>query len=203
MADQDTGMGTLRFRVEGVSPLMLHNSRRFLDPGDELNKKLKKLTSKKKKTDQDYADIALLEWRMGVYYNDQGQPIIPGENTERMLVEAGKKARKGQSFIAGIICEDAILEYTGPTTVAELEKDPKFYDKRPVVIQRARIMRTRPIFNVWATEFVVQYIRDVLDADEVRTAMETAGKIIGTCDYRPKFGRFTATEIPAEVAVNA
>ncbi|MNH31240.1 hypothetical protein D3C79_915810 [compost metagenome] len=51
-------------------------------------------------------------------------------------------------------------------------------------------MRYRPIFLDWACQLEVAINTDVLDLQEVKKAIEDAGKLIGVCEYRPRFGRF-------------
>ena len=52
------------------------------------------------------------------------------------------------------------------------------------------IMRTRPIFPEWTLDFTLAYADDVISKDEVERALSDAGRLVGLCDWRPKFGRF-------------
>ena len=56
-------------------------------------------------------------------------------------------------------------------------------------------MRYRPIFLEWATEVQVAVNTDVLDVREVQKAIEDSGKLIGVCEYRPRFGRFEVSYV--------
>lgn len=53
------------------------------------------------------------------------------------------------------------------------------------------VMRTRPRFDNWELEFKLTYATDIIDEDIVDGALELAGQVIGLCDWRPRFGRFT------------
>ena len=44
--------------------------------------------------------------------------------------------------------------------------------------------------GAWATELQVAVNPDVLNISEAKKAIEDAGKLIGVCEYRPRFGRF-------------
>ena len=51
-------------------------------------------------------------------------------------------------------------------------------------------MRTRPKFNTWAANLVIQYDDAQLNEEDVRELLVIAGESIGVGDWRPKFGRF-------------
>jgi hypothetical protein len=191
------GLPSITFMLTGVSPLLLHNSRLFLNPLAPEYKSFRQLTSKKSKTDDDYIKIAQMEWLMGLYLNDENQPIIPGENLERLVIEGARKNKKGKEATAGVIASDAVIIHNGPSKLEDLAKDLNFIDSRPVVVQRARVMRCRPVFKNWTIETEVMYIPDIVDRDQIVQAITIAGRVTGLGDYRPKFGRFSV-EIVAE-----
>jgi hypothetical protein len=56
-------------------------------------------------------------------------------------------------------------------------------------------MRYRPIFLQWAAELTISLNTDVLDLQEAKKAIEDAGALIGTCEYRPRFGRFEVSYV--------
>lgn len=61
---------------------------------------------------------------------------------------------------------------------------------RPVIINRARVMRYRPQLDTWALEFTLSILDDELHSSVVFEILQDAGKRVGIGDYRPKFGRF-------------
>jgi len=77
----------------------------------------------------------------------------------------------------------------------ELDTDPDkelYLDMRPVVIQRARVVRLRPCFKSgWKLEFTINVIDDELPSGILQDVLVLAGKTVGVGDYRPKFGRFS------------
>lgn len=176
--------------LEGVAPLILH-SNRGINPIDPMVLELKRWTSKRSKTEDDHKEIARLEWAMGMYTNEAGRPVIPGENIESMLVAAAKKHKLGPKAKAGILCDGTFeIEYDGPKNLDGMWKDGRFTDQRPVCVQRARLIRTRPIFRAWRLPVSIHYRGDQLDGQQVLELLETAGSIVGLGDYRPRFGRF-------------
>jgi hypothetical protein len=119
------------------------------------------------------------------------RPIIPGENIEAMLTQAGKKRRLGDAFKAGLLCDgEWTLDHDGPKTFDKLKADRRFRDVRKVKIKQNSVMRCRPIFSPWSLKFTIKYLPDLLNESQVVEAVKVAGQIIGLGDYRPKYGRF-------------
>ena len=66
-------------------------------------------------------------------------------------------------------------------------------DRRPVIIQRSRVMRERPVFPEWELDFQIHLLDSQLKLEAVNTILVDAGQYVGIGDYRPKFGRFIVT----------
>jgi hypothetical protein len=183
---------TIRFKIEGVSPLLCHNGR-LANPLDEAAKAIRAVSGKRKKTDADHAELARLEFLGGLYLNDDGRPVFPGENIEAAMVAGAKKQKLGQQAKAGIICDGLWpIEYDGPKNPDAMWAEGKrFADVRGVKLNgRSTVMRCRPIFRKWALAFDVQYLPTLLDESEVTETLRTVGRIVGLGDFKPKFGRF-------------
>jgi len=133
-----------------------------------------------------------LEFQGGLYYDKEIGPFVPAEAIDAMLKKSAARFRNSRAFVAAVATmPDRIpLEYKGPRTIEELLKQPEFRDVRSVVVNRSRVMRTRPRFNRWRCEFDIQFIEGVVTEEQVVEAMEYAGQMIGLCDYRPRYGRF-------------
>lgn len=177
-------------RFVGEAPLLMHSDR-GANPLDPEVKAHKVFTSKRKKTDDDLMEIAWGEFKLALYWDEKLGPYIPAQNVDGTIVNGGKKNRLGSTFKASGRCvEDKIkLIYKGPKEPKKLY-EAGFVDVRSVVVNRARIMRVRPIFNEWSIEFDYAYDETQLDENQIVTAMENAGTLVGLCDYRPRFGRF-------------
>jgi hypothetical protein len=190
----DFQMEKLRFKLTGVSPLIMHNGR-LADPLDYYTKKIGEVSKKRKKTEADHEQMAKLEWLGSLYLSDE-KPCIPSHVIEAVLIGKGGAARKmrmGKQAMAGLIVEkDAILEYDGPQDLEELYKDERFRLRAKVNIQGASVIRTRPIFHPWSAEIEVLYLPELIDKDTIIQWAEIAGAESGLMDWRPKFGRFTA-----------
>ncbi len=186
----------LSFSITGISPLICHNGQ-LSDPLNQFAKALKAVSGKRKKTDADYEEMSRIEWFGGLYLDENKRPVVPGVNIEAMLVAAGKKVKLGEAFKAGLLSDsDWPIEYEGPKDAEELFKKGgiKFTDRRGVVIGQSRIVRTRPTFRKWGLTFTVDYLPELLNEGNVKEAVATAGRIIGLCDFTPKYGRFEITE---------
>ena len=195
----------LEVTIRGVTPCMMHNGR-TASPLDPIAKEMRRVHSKKSKTDADHELLAYLEW-LGALYTTApgvfqvaghevlvegfGAPCWPGECIEAMLVSAAKKNKLGQQFKAGLICDgNWPLLYEGPKDIGALMRDPAFRDSRMVVVSRARVTRTRPIFHQWRLGFKLHFLPELLNESQVRDAVVAAGRLVGLGEYRPKFGRF-------------
>ena len=188
---------TLKVTIDGIAPLLMHNAR-LNDPLDPMSVAIRKITTKKskEKTQADLEMLARLEWEGGLYVDEENHPIIPGENLEGMIRDAAKKNRLGKQVLAGLMCDGVFrLKYDGPKSLDELWECGRFRDTRRAGVKGSGVMRTRPRFDKWGLSFTVSYMPDVLNKDSVIEAIKIGGRLIGLCDFRPKFGRFDVTKI--------
>jgi len=181
---------TIDFRLIGVAPL-IHHSDRLADPLDDIAKAMKKISGKRKKTDEDHEEIARLEFLGGLYVDENDHPIIPGENIEATLIEAARLTKEGKiATRALMVADNCLLKYDGPKDPEKLWEDKQFRLRRSVKVKMARVMRTRPRFPQWETEAAVAYDSSQLDEQQIIDFMTKAGSMIGLGDWRPRYGRF-------------
>jgi len=180
---------TLNFKITGAAPLLMHNGQ-LADPMNDFSKKIKKISSKKDKTEADFEEMARLEWFGSLYLND-GKPCLPGDILEAAFVAAARKQKKGKQAQSGIFCPDNYqLVYAGARDPKQLWDDPGYRHRAAVKVQMNRTMRTRPIFREWSCKIQVQYDDGLLDEEEVKHIVRVTGEIVGVGDWRPKYGRF-------------
>ena len=190
-------MKTIQFRATGQAPLLMHSDR-YSNPLDPLTKKHKLLTSKRKKTDEDHENIATSEWIGAIYSDSNGVIHVPGENVESCLVAGAKLQRLGTHFKRGAMVVDSVceLEFKGKAPATELVKRiDDFSLVKSVVVNRAGIIRVRPLFREWSIVFSVAYNPDILSESDILKAADDAGAMIGLCDWRPRYGRFSVEVI--------
>lgn len=186
-------MDTINFRIESTSPLLMQ-AETLANPLHPLTKAHKAVSSKRKKTEEDYLWLMQSEWSASIYHDDDIGPYLPALNVEGCFAEAGKIFKLGKDVKQAlqVVTERAKLEYEGPRKLDKMwQAGTKFADVRGVKIAQKKIMRCRPIFLKWAAEFQVAYMADVLKRDEIVRVLEEAGRRIGIGTYRPRFGRFS------------
>lgn len=182
------------YKLTSSAPLIMHNGQ-LADPTNKWVKLMKQITAKKKKTDADYEEMARLEFFGSLYMSAEG-PVIPSQCIEATLTNAAKKRSEGPVAKSGIFCDThAKLEYSGPRAADELWKDERFRFANLVVVGRARVVRTRPIFSEWSTVINVAYDDEQVNLAAMDEWARIGGSIIGLLDWRPKFGRFEAERV--------
>lgn len=183
---------TLKFRCVGFAPLLMHNGA-MANPLNPRVKEMKAITSLRKKTDENHLELQRLEFAASLYLDAKGRVIIPSSNIEGTLVEGAKKAKLGKAFKSAVmVADDAILNFGEQLTAEQLwEQNERYADVRAVIVNNSRVMRTRPIFHDWSIEFSADFDDEQINRDQLIKATEDAGRMVGLCDYRPKFGRFT------------
>lgn len=181
---------SLAFRIVGEAPLLMHNER-LASPISAESQRLKALTGKRSKTDDDYRQIARAEFDGGLYIDERG-PFIPDHWITAMMRDSGKLRKQGKAVTQGVLCTDDgfPLDIRLKRASADRLWDEGFYDQRMVGNQKARVLRTRPRFDTWAVSCVVTYDASIFNERDLREILEVAGQKVGLGDYRPRFGRF-------------
>lgn len=194
-------MAKYTLEIVGTAPLLMHSAR-LSNPLDPSARAMKKISAKRAKSEQDYADLARLEFNGGLYHDADMGPYIPGPNIFRSLVDAARKRKLGTRVTSGLFVADDVnlLAYKGPRDIDGLWADTNFRHEASVKVGTARVIRTRPRFAAWATEATLVVDADALDGDDLTQIVEIAGSTVGLGDWRPIFGRFigTLTKIEGE-----
>lgn len=191
--------------IAGTSPLLMHNGQ-LSNPLNKWAQEMKKLTSKRSKTEDDFRAIMEVEFQGGLYFDDDKHgPVLMLEMLEGMLRDGAKARKLGERFKAGLLCTDEFfpLVYKGPRTRDGLWKaGEQFVDYRRAGIKGNSVMRTRPIFKEWSCRFEIQVIDDGITESDIDLALAHAGSRVGIGDYTPRFGRFKVKELK-ELAAKA
>lgn len=188
-------MSIVRVAVTSASPLLMHNGQ-LADPTNPHVRALKTFTSKKKKTDEDLVAIKKLEFVGSLYWDSKLGPFIPSEMIEASIRNGAKVNKLGQQVLSSMICatDKAPLLYTGPREPDAMFANDAFVDTRGVRVGPSRVMRTRPRFNEWSLEFVLNFDPTGLSRDDLVQALHESGKK-GFGDFRPKYGRFSVDSV--------
>jgi hypothetical protein len=182
-----------RIILTGTDALLMHNAR-LANPLDPAAKALKRLTGKRNKTDDDYAELAHVEFAGAMYFDAGIGPYLPADNIWRCLYDAAKKHKKGPRVKEGLFIATNVnpLAYSGPRDLDRLWADENFRHYASVKVGTSRLPRCRPVFRQWKVAADGVLDTNVLDLEELRQIAETAGQLIGLGDWRPRFGRFDA-----------
>lgn len=189
-------METLKLKIEGASPLLMHNER-GANPLHPLVLVHKSLTSKKKKTEEDHNEIMKSEWMISLYHDQDLGIYLPGVNLKATIVNGAKMNKLGMHVKRSVIVEETYLplQYGGPSDLDELFADRRFVDVRGVVVMGKRLMRCRPVFRNWSVEATLVFDQSQITRQELLQCVDNASRMVGLGDYRPEkggpFGRFT------------
>jgi hypothetical protein len=113
-----------------------------------------------------------------------------------VLINGAKKSREGLVAKSGVFSEGhADLVYDGPRTADELWEDESFRKVSLVRVQSNKVERTRPIFEEWSAEIVVNYEDTLVNVTRVEEWLAAAGTQVGIGDWRPQHGRFTVERL--------
>jgi hypothetical protein len=191
-------MQTIKVKWTGIRPLVMHNGE-LADWKNPIPQRIKEIVSKgtKKLTEADFEERDRLEWEGGLYWDTDG-PVIPADNIERCIRLGAQKSRLGKDVVACVFCTlPAIpLKYDGPKTRDQMYADPRFVLRKGIVINKARIIRVRPMIPTsWSLEFELEFDATIINPKALMRAMVDAGSLIGLGDWRPKFGRFLVEEL--------
>lgn len=185
----------ITIKLVGTSPLLMHNPR-MVDPDFALNREIKALTAKRKKTDADLAEIARLEWYGGLY-EENGVIVQPTSKVRKCLINTGRISKQGKAIERALVFTDLYvpLIYDGPKKIDDLYNDPRFHSRLSVGVNGKRVMRVRPKFMPWGLVLKGVFVEDAgLNFDELRRVIELAGIVEGIGDGRAiGYGRCNVT----------
>ena len=169
----------MRFRcvLEGVSAVLMHNGAAGLDAGSAWNVERAGIARKRagSRTAADELRLRELECLVSLWLDDEGRPTVPA-SAVRAVIEAGaRKVRQGPLVREGLRVE--AVEGFGydtdryGTTLGELGTSAQF--TAAVVVQRARILRTRAKFDVpWSLSFAVEADPELVGEQELARWLE-------------------------------
>jgi len=184
----------IRITLTGTTPLLMHNPR-MVDPEFALNREIKALTSKRKKTDEDLKQIERLEWYGGLY-EDGGVIVQPTSKPRKCFINTARITKQGK-FVERALSFGALhvpLTYDGPNAIDAVYADSRFRSRLGVGIGTKRVMRVRPQFPTWSMELTGLFVEDAgINFDAFQEVVDLAGVVEGIGDNRVNgYGRFDA-----------
>ena len=185
----------LNVTLTGEAPMLMHNGQ-LADPLNKIVKAMKQITAKgKNKTEADLIKLSELEFKGGLYLDSKQKNIeIPSHLLEATVKAGAKATRKGKIAEQGVFVETpGKFNYKGPKTVDALFNSDDHRLTIAVVVQKSRIMRTRPKFDSWSVDATYVYDDQIVNRQEVVEWLTKAGEVAGIGDWRPRYGRFKVT----------
>jgi hypothetical protein len=191
-------MKSLKYQATGVATLLMHSDV-TANPLHPLTKELKALTSKRKKTDEDYERIAKAEFIASLYWKKDSGFFMPAKNIDATLLGSAKMFKLGVLWKQGAFVDtDAPFVFPhsklSPPDLYEY-KDMLYRDMQTVKIGTSKTVRCRPAFNEWSFDFTIIIDEAKLNERQVDEIVENAGRYVGICDYRPRYGKFNVTKL--------
>jgi hypothetical protein len=172
------------FRIVGMSPLLQNNPLNFIGGDEQVA-----LAAKKKYNDEEEA-------RLRLYINKDGNYYHPSISFLRSMAKAVSGLKYGK-VSAPMLIRGSVFVAFPQTVLLDANGEPArnyVLDKQPVVVSHARIARVRPMWPEWQCQLWLEVDVARITEDQVRAALELAGRIIGVGDFRPEkggpYGRF-------------
>lgn len=188
--------------IEGVSPLIMHSCA-GMDEDNPFAKEKAEIIRKRasNRTSADIVRLKEINTALGLWINENGEPEIPTTAVRRMLEDAAKKLKQGGLVREGLFVKSTTFHYdkTLGETLDELAKNKKVQFTVAVVIQRKRLLTTRPHFKEWKLEITIDAEDDLVDKSQLQQWLEIGGRRIGIGAWRPTnsgyYGRFKLTSL--------
>lgn len=195
-----------RYELTGDCPLIV-KAPQMADRLNSYAKELSAISSKKNKVDADYLEMSRIEFAGGTYMHPELGPVLPGDNIVAAVINSAKKNKEGVIAKSAVFPADPgyfAIQYDGPRTIEEMFEDTThrntpgangFRYTVPVVRNRNRIMSTRCIFHDWTAIIDLAYESSIVTPAQVTRWLQKAGTLVGLCERRPTFGRFSVRVI--------
>jgi len=150
-----------------------------------------KANAKKGSTEKKTDDTASYMWK-----DDKGIVCVPGEYVRQSVIHAAKYEQDPRSPRKSMmdLMKAALVSLTELSPLGV--KEPDYYDKRRVVIQRNAVTRSRPAMKEgWKASFILMVnLPEYCPPQKLNYLLQQAGRIIGLADFRPSFGRFNVVK---------
>jgi hypothetical protein len=187
---------TVKVHIVGEAPLLMHSCI-GVNPLHPLTLEKKKYTAKRKKTEEDHLKIMDIDFLLGLYWEEGIGPYIPAVSLEACIKEAAKRTKNGKNVTRALQCSPDFmpLQYQGPREKEELLKDMRFRDVRVGKIGQSSVVICRPRFDHWAVDAEISFDTEIFEKEMIFDFLELAGRMVGLCDYRPRYGRFSFQEV--------
>lgn len=190
---------TLNVKIQGIQPLLMSNPQ-TVDRFNGYAKQMAAINAKKtRRTDEDYKNLADIEVRSKVHWDDALGVYVPSTwlmaalcKHAFTLKKIAKDKIRGSVFLTAPKIQ---LNYAGSGVVRTLDDvvgNPKFRYQMNVKQGQVRVMKSMPVFKDWSFEADLEYENTQIDFSDLKGIFEYAAKYGGFGDFRPTYGRAQA-----------
>lgn len=182
-------MELIHIKVEGTSPLLLHN------PGGMSPHETPGVKTKKQ------IPTPEVEAAAGRYLMPGSEQLALPTTAFRGCMAGAAKGRKIGKTFATTVVKGAVFPAEEWTPLTDPSGDPAIeyeIDMRRAVIGKAGVVRCRPKLTKWAANVRLEYDDDFLAVADLIDLLNIGGRTVGVGDFRPEktgwFGRFRVVE---------
>lgn len=144
-------------------------------------------------------------WREKLYFDDQDNVYMPGENLHQMMKDAAKYwgmkiAGSANKTYTDVVDKGMIIDncYMG------MKKDSPLFTGLGKMVNGnpskgkksgAKVYKIRPLLMNWSMDFHIHSFDARLTKPILKTIMTYAGTFVGMGDWRPTYGRFEVVSL--------
>ena len=193
--------------LRSLSPFVM-NCDTLANPLNPMTKKMRELTGLKNKQDEHHLAIAKIQWNASLYYDEEIGVYLSSKMIIGCLRASARKEKKGlhmKAVIIDCIPGTPLIPYNKKSpdelwNTLNKKEEQIYVFTEAVTVQRAKTMRTRPIFNKWEAKFNLLLNTEILSEVELKRIIERAGFEYGIGELRPQLatgicGRFELVEM--------
>ena len=188
--------------IKGLTPIIMHSCASMDESNDLVEEKAEIMRKKgSNRTAPDKVRLKEIDTLLGFWIGENGEIEIPTAAIRRCLEDSAKKLKQGSQVREGLIVTKTTFHYDKSLgeTLDELSKNKEVQLTTPAVIQRNRLLITRPHFKEWTCDIEIDAEDDLVDIDQLRHWFAIGGRRVGLGDWRPQksghFGRFQLTKL--------
>ena len=139
--------------------------------------------------------VKVNETKNSIEFDGFSDPYMPGANFLRCLRNAATKWKLGKDVLRSVVVtNDPLIEYQGSKDALEMyTKDQSYFSNTAFTSRGVWVQRL--LFPDWKCTFELMVDDEILSVSQLNRIITMAGKAEGLGTWRPRFGRFSASEL--------
>jgi hypothetical protein len=178
---------------------LLMNNPQTVDPLNGFAKERAKITSLRKKTDEDILRLRELDVESKCYWDDDLGIYVPSRWVVASIANSAfsvAKIAKAKIRSSVFPTENKIkLHYAGESEVATLRHivENEHFTTMNLKQGQVSVTKATPMFNNWHFTTQIEVDTDIVNLAEIQRIMDYGARYVGFGDFRPTFGRAEVT----------